>query len=158
MSGHVPDDLLASFVDGDVDDQVATHIAEHLDECPACATRAATMEPLASAFAAIDDPEPPTGLIEAVLAEVEHPARGPSTEFVIGAILLTAAGVLAILGSDPVATLVQAGVLADALLTAEVAVTGAPTPSLIAISLSTLTAIGGLFLLTRFAVPDRRLP
>ena len=38
MNQHVPDDLLIAFVDADVGEQVAVHIAEHLDGCPACAT------------------------------------------------------------------------------------------------------------------------
>ena len=56
---HVHDDLLRRFVDGALDDEVAASVAIHLDSCSRCATRAATLEPLALAFAAVDDPVAP---------------------------------------------------------------------------------------------------
>src|SRR5688500_20047826 len=92
MSQHVPEDLLASFVEGEVGEQLAVHIAEHLDGCPACATRAAGLEPLAAAFAAVLDPVPPLGLAQAILARLDEPDRLPVLEIGIGAGLLGCAG------------------------------------------------------------------
>lgn len=112
---HVPDDLLAAFVDGEVEERVAVHIAEHLDTCPACATRAATMEPLAAAFAAIDDPVVPPDLVSAVLAAAEEPERGPSTELVIGGTLMAAAALLTLLGGGALDAFVAIGMWFDAL-------------------------------------------
>ena len=76
MSQHVPEDLLAAFVEGEMGEQLAIHIAEHIDACPRCATRAAGLEPLAAAFAAVEDPVTPEDLVSAVLAEaVERNVR-----------------------------------------------------------------------------------
>ena len=44
-SQHVPEDLLQAFVEGEVGEQLAVHIAGHLDECPACAQFAIVTEP-----------------------------------------------------------------------------------------------------------------
>ena len=63
---HVPDALMQQFVEGEVDDSVAVAVALHLDACPACATRAAAIEPLASVFAASEDPRVPVGLVESI--------------------------------------------------------------------------------------------
>ena len=68
MSQHVPDDLLAAFVDGEVSEQLAVHIAEHLDDCPACSAQAVALEPLAAAFAAVEDPRVPADLVASILA------------------------------------------------------------------------------------------
>jgi len=106
MSPHLPDDILRNFVLGDVGEQLAVHIATHLDDCPACATRAAGMEPLAAVFASIQDPLPPEGLAAAVLASADapRPAR-PLLEVAVGAGLL-ASGLLLFVGLDgPVASL-----------------------------------------------------
>lgn len=115
MNRHVPDDLLHAFVDGDVDEQVAVHIAEHLDGCPACATRAVTLEPLAAAFAAVEDPPMPPDLVASILTAAEQPERGPLAEVVIGGCLLVAAGLLAVFTGDPLGTAVDLGVAARAL-------------------------------------------
>lgn len=109
MSQHVPEDLLGAFVLGDVDDDLAVHIAEHLDACPACATRAAGLEPLALAFAAVDDPVPPD-LVDAVLAEVGSARRADAAprlapEVPVGASLLAAALALAAAFGGPLAGL-----------------------------------------------------
>lgn len=112
-SGHVPDDLLSAFVEGDVNEQVAVHIAEHLDACPACATRAVTLEPLAAVFAAVEDPVPPPDLHAAILTEVDRPERGPSIEVGVGAALLAAAALLTLVGGRPASALVEIGRLLD---------------------------------------------
>lgn len=118
---HVPDELLHSFVDGEVDEQVAVHVAEHLDDCAACATRAAGLEPLAAAFAASMDPVPPAGLVAAVLAEVRLPevlperSRASGLELGFGVGLLVAAATLFVALGQPVQAAVRVGVFLEAL-------------------------------------------
>ncbi len=103
MSQHVPEDLLQAFVDGDVGEQVAVHVAQHLDACPACATRSAGLEPLAAALAAVEDPAPPEGLAESVLERAKQPERLPVLELALGAGLLLCAAALALALQSPVA-------------------------------------------------------
>lgn len=100
--GHVPDDLLAAFVGGDVEERVAVHIAEHIDRCPMCATRAATSEPLAAAFATVPDPVVPADLVASILEEAERPEPLPLVEVAIGLGLLLLAVFLMGMGEDPV--------------------------------------------------------
>lgn len=114
MSQHVPDDLLGSFVEGEVGEQLAIHIAEHLDLCPACSTRAAGMEPLGLAFAAVEDPIPPLDLVQAVLDEVAEPERLPLAEIGVGAGLLVAATLLTISVENPLGMAVEVGVVLHA--------------------------------------------
>lgn len=101
MSGtHVPDALLERFAQGDVEEGVAVAIAQHLDVCGRCATRAATLDPLAIAFASVDDPPVPSDLAEDVLAALrEIPAPRPEPAIAAG---LMALAFLALLASgDP---------------------------------------------------------
>lgn len=112
---HVPEDLLQAFVDGDVGEQVAVHVAEHLDECPACSTRATGFEPLAAAFAAVDDPVPPDGLGLNALARARQPDRLPMAEVAVGAGLLAAAALLAVGLQTPGAMLADFGVTFQAM-------------------------------------------
>lgn len=114
MSQHVPDDLLQSFVEGDVGEQLAVHIAEHLDACPACATRAAGLEPLAAAFAAIADPVAPPDLARRVLEAVERPERAPLGEIAVGLALLAASGLLAVGFDRPLALAADVAVFLNA--------------------------------------------
>lgn len=107
---HVPEDLLQAFVEGEVGEQLAVHIAGHLDECPACATRAAGLEPLAAAFAAVSDPVPPPDLAARIVARADEPERLPLAEIAVGAGLLLVAAVL-LLGLDsPLSLAADAGV------------------------------------------------
>lgn len=106
MTRHVGDDVLRRFVDGDMDDNLATEVALHLDECPECANRANLVDPLASAFAAVEDPPLPLELasrVEQALAQVSSPvARRPDVlSPVLGGVLFAAAAVLLWLGGDP---------------------------------------------------------
>lgn len=70
---HVPDALLGRFVAGDLhsdlhsDDAMA--VANHLDDCAICQARVAALDPLAQAFASVDDPVTPPQLMAQV---VEH--------------------------------------------------------------------------------------
>jgi anti-sigma factor RsiW len=118
MSQHVPEDLLQAFVDGEVGEQLAVHIAEHLDGCPACATRAAGLEPLAAAFAAVLDPVTPPGLAAAILARVDEPERRlPVLEIGLGAGLLGTAAFLAVGLESPLALAAQLGAVLNAFAT-----------------------------------------
>lgn len=126
MTGHVPEELLSDFVQGEVTEQVAIHVAEHLDACSHCATRAAVLEPLASAFAAIDDPILPVGLVDRIvvaangdaLVQARAPvARAPShrLEVGIGVALLCAAAAVAMVGGEPLRAALALGITLDAL-------------------------------------------
>ena len=114
MSEHVPQDLLTSFLEGDVSEQVAIHIAEHIDECPRCLNRATAMEPLALAFASLDDPEPPDDLVESILILAAEPDRLPSAEMMVGAGLLGFAGLLVGVTGNPVGLVVELGIVLSA--------------------------------------------
>ena len=117
MSQHVPEDLLQAFVEGDVGEQLSVHIAQHVDDCPSCATRAAGLEPLAAAFAAVEDPVCPEGLTEAVLTQFAQPERVPFLEIVVGASLLAAAAVLAMGVHSPIAMATDVSVILNAVAT-----------------------------------------
>ncbi len=103
MTQHVPEDLLAAFVDGDTTEQLAVHIAQHLDDCPSCGARAASLEPLAAAFAAVEDPSVPNDLVARILAVADAPRPSPVLELSLGGLILAmAAAMMAVFGS-PVA-------------------------------------------------------
>lgn len=99
---HLPDDVLARFVAGDLDTLESVRVALHLDECPACAARASAAEPLAQAFASLDDPLPPLDLapavVERALAQRPRPERTPAP-LVAGGLLVAALAVLVLLGA-----------------------------------------------------------
>ncbi|MCB9665520.1 MAG: hypothetical protein H6732_15515 [Alphaproteobacteria bacterium] len=116
MSTHVDDALLARFVAGDLGEHAAAHVALHLDACPACANRAREADPLARAFAAVDDPVVPEGLVAAALAEVE--ARGRATDerllgLGLAAALAVTASMLSVLSTGPVGWAARLRALAD---------------------------------------------
>lgn len=95
---HVPDALLARFVDGELETLDAVKVAVHLDGCPACAARAAAAEPLGQAFASIDDPVPPPDLAPAIVAAALDPGAGLATRTPAVAAGLVAAGALIMVG------------------------------------------------------------
>lgn len=113
MSQHVSDELLHEFVLGDLDEALAVRIALHLDACPACAARAARSEPLATAFAAVDDPLTPD-LTSAVLAELRRPEHRLNPELLVGSGLLAGALLLTALVGQPLAAFGQAGQVLEA--------------------------------------------
>ena len=119
---HVDDERLVAFVNGTLADDAAALVALHLDDCPACAARAATEEPLAVAFASVDDPVVPRGIaaeavrlaatapprrvrwLEGLLAAPREVAAQRSAfpaELVVGSMLIAAATALAWLGGEP---------------------------------------------------------
>ncbi len=114
MSQHVPTDLLQAFVDGDVGEQLSIHIAQHIDDCPACATQATGLEPLAAVFAAVEDPVAPPGMTQIVLSQLDRPERAPTLEIAVGASLLACAAILALGIGDPATLAADLNVLAGA--------------------------------------------
>lgn len=163
MSQHVPEDLLSAFVDGDMGEQLAVHIAEHLDACPSCGARATGLEPLAAAFASVDDPIPPDDLAEAVLAIVAQPERAPRMEIALGAGMLLVAGGLVVTFGNPLGMAVEVGVLVHALGTLGRGLSSAFGSSSFLLSLSTLMAALGCYATMRMAAAmpaavERRYP
>ena len=154
MSQHVPQDLLAAFVEGDVGEHLAEHIADHLDSCPRCATVAASLEPLSAAFAALDDPEPPADLVAAVLDAAAEPDPVPVTELVLGGALLAAAAVVASVLGNPIGLATEFGVVVSALGDgARAAATGLAGSGL-TLSASLIVVLAGLALTARLATPN----
>lgn len=153
MSQHVPEDLLQAFVDGEVGEQLAIHIAEHLDVCPSCLNRASGLEPLSSAFAALPDPEVPDDLVAAVLAEASEPERVPTTEIGIGSGLLVAAVFVITAFGNPIEMAADLGVVLSALGdVGRVLATGLASSSA-ALSAASALAILGLLFTVRIAEP-----
>lgn len=68
MSPHLTSTQLSLFAAGDLEDAAAATLAGHVDDCAHCATRLAHADPLAGAFAEVQDPTVPVGLIEEILA------------------------------------------------------------------------------------------
>jgi anti-sigma factor RsiW len=117
---HVPQPLLEQFVEGTVDEKVAVAVALHLDACPACSTRAASLEPLAAAFAAVDDPGVPVGLVEQIGRALRESDR-PGPEPLLAGLFLALAAIAFLVGGSPGDVWSQAATLWSALRT----VTGA---------------------------------
>ncbi len=115
MSAHVSKELLREFVLGEVSEQTAVQVALHIDACPACSAVAVSLEPLAAAFAAVEDPELPPGFFAAVLEEAARPAATPMLEVAVGAALLFASVVIVALFGSPVAMAADFGVVMHAL-------------------------------------------
>lgn len=161
MNQHVPDDLLTAFVDGEVADHVAAHVAEHLDACPSCATRAAALEPLASAFAAARDPAPPARLVDEVLLRVARedaaafsapdPDRLPSRELWIGAGLVATATGLLVAAEGPVRLSAELASVLYAATAAGRSLTVAVSPFQLSLGLGTLVTLIGSVLTLHFA-------
>ncbi|MCB9685692.1 MAG: zf-HC2 domain-containing protein [Alphaproteobacteria bacterium] len=160
MSQHVPEDLLQAFVDGDVGEQLAIHIAEHVDACPSCATRAAGLEPLAAAFAAVTDPVPPPELVARVLAAapVEEPERLPTQEIAIGALLLAGATLLLIGLDGPLAMAADLGVALNAAIALTRSLTIAVSSFQLTLGVATVATLGALLVTLHFASSERVLP
>ena len=154
---HVPEDLLQAFVEGEVGEQLAVHIAGHLDECPSCATRAAGLEPLAAAFAAVSDPVPPADLAARVLARADEPERLPLAEIGVGAGLLLVAALL-LLGIDsPLSLAADAGVALSVVTAVGRTVSAALGSFQFVVAVSTLAALAGGLATLYYASEDSSL-
>jgi anti-sigma factor RsiW len=154
MTQHVPEDLLAAFTDGDVGEQLAVHIAEHLDSCPSCATQAIGMDPLAAAFAAMVDPVAPEDLAAQVMDTFSAPEPIPLIEFALGFALLGAATLISLSLGSPVALAAEFGIVLKAIgaLSGALFTGFGSTPSTFLV-LFTLLTLGGCVFTVRFAMP-----
>ncbi|HHO50965.1 MAG TPA: hypothetical protein ENK18_08860 [Deltaproteobacteria bacterium] len=151
MSQHVPADLLQAFVEGEVGEQLSVHIAQHVDDCPSCATRAAGLEPLASVFAAVKDPIPPPDLTQVVLSQLERPERVPTLEISVGAALLACASILALGIEGPTALATDLSVVVSAFASLGRGLQAALGSFQLALSASTALAALGVALTLHFA-------
>lgn len=139
---HVTADLMERFALGEVEEDVAVAVALHLDACASCATLAASLEPLAAAFASVDDPVVPPDLVPSVLYALRSPRRaGPEPAVATGLLALALLSLL--LGGAPGDLLIAVASLLRAVLTASEAVLAtmvAPAPLLAALGLVALFA------------------
>lgn len=117
MSHHVSQPILERFVAGDLETDEAVEVATHIDDCVSCANRAIALEPLAAAFAAVEDPEVPEGLPAAILAELQRPGL-PLVELGVGSGMLLAAALLLYLVDGPVRPVVDSFTVATAVTSA----------------------------------------
>jgi anti-sigma factor RsiW len=134
MSRHLPEDVLVRFVEGTLDEHQAVEAALHIDDCPFCAARAQEAEPLAAAFASMDDPPLPEGFEEAVLAAVERPHAARAVPQIpwLGIALILSAGLLMVVGGEPTALLWKLAAVARAAAVAiSVVIRHLPSPATI---------------------------
>ncbi len=154
MTEHVPDGLLQAFVDGEVGEQLAVHIAEHIDSCPGCSTRATALEPLAAAFAAMEDPVPPSDLAMSVLATLGEPEPLPIKEVGVGVSLLLSAALLTTAFGNPLLDATDVGAILGALgaLSRGLSVSFGSFPMVLA-AVTVLALVGGLITLRYSGMP-----
>lgn len=123
---HPPDSLLAVLASGDVGSLPEAEIvraALHIDECPACATKATSLDPMARAFAATSEVEVPPELaagIVAALAEAPSSPRHPHRPVALAAALLGVALALMLSAGAPGELLVGLLTVAGAVIAAAV--------------------------------------
>ncbi len=118
MSSHLHDFQLQAFGRGELNDAEAVSAAMHLDECPQCAARVATLDPFGPVFAQIVAPRAPKDLVARALqaADVPEIVEEPVwVEVGLGAVLLVAAAFLVLLGGDALKAMVEIGLFADVL-------------------------------------------
>ena len=124
QSHHPSAHELGRFVEGDLTDDVAVSVALHLDDCPACATHVASLDPLSTAFASVDDPPVP-GVLLGLGTALLFLAGGPTQTLAgMGTTFRALLTVVEVLASEGGATLLvtwaatAAMVLAAAVVTA----------------------------------------
>ena len=105
--GHISDELLQVFTDGDIGTELGVQIALHLDDCPRCHARARELDPLTAHFASCDDPAVPDELIQTISA-TQHQ---PSTDVVVPAILILAVSAALALAVNGNATVTELALL-----------------------------------------------
>ena len=120
---HPDHRTLEGFLHCVLEEPDAVAVAVHIDDCPACAAWVSAHDPLASAFASVEDPPLPPNLVAAALAASGR-AKGPGPEPLIAAFLLGAAATLLLVGGGPARALSGAGVVLGALGTAAEALIG----------------------------------
>lgn len=107
MRAHLSDEILRRFTDGAIQGPVAIEVADHLDECTACANRAALLDPLTSAFASVDEPTPPAALQQVVERALAEASRAPTSPWpsVLGLGFIFAAAILSVSSGEAVGLL-----------------------------------------------------
>lgn len=108
MSPHPTEATLHAFALGELDDATAVGIAHHLDACPRCAGRAAALDPLAEAWMDMPEPRISEAVVDEVLAAALAPRPAPWVPAAVGAGLLLAGLVLALVGIGPADLMVAA--------------------------------------------------
>lgn len=88
IGGHISEELLQAFTDGDIGTELGVQIALHLDDCPRCHARARTLDPLTAHFASCDDAPVPEDLFQAISATQQQDPK----DVVLPAIVLLALG------------------------------------------------------------------
>lgn len=148
MNVHVPEPVLERFALGDMGESEAEAIAVHLDACPSCAARAAGLEPLAVAFAALDDPPVPTDLSANILAAARAPQVPVARpEITIAAGLAALAALAVLMGGAPTELMASTLALGRALVTvanALVTAIGVSAPLWAAVAVVSLVASAAL--------------
>ncbi len=135
MIDHPSETLLRRFAEGELDEALAVELALHLDDCPRCSTQVHAMDELASAYASVEDPLMPEGLVAQVLeATLDLPIetgapelgwleglgglRVPTRELLASLGLLSAAGLVLLVLGDPADLATEAALTASAVVTA----------------------------------------
>ena len=146
---HPPSALLAAFATGVLDEaqeDEGIRVALHLDDCPACAAQAASLDPMAHVFASVDAPVVPEDLAAAVLSAADAPTVRLDTrrfrhtaELAVAASLLVAAFALFVMLGAPGELLVGGVALAGAL-----AATAVSLAASVASPVATATFIAGV--------------
>ncbi len=105
MNQHPPDSQLALFVDGKLDESTSVDLAMHLDSCPACRQRAASMDPCTELCSRAEHIEPPPELMHRVLAGIASSSPSASTVHIhsvwLGLFFLLLASLMLFLWGDP---------------------------------------------------------
>jgi len=114
---HPSDEIIERFARGELLGRVVLDVALHVDDCVACAARATAADPMSPAFASIDDPVLPRGLIDTIL-EVDRRSHRPAPEPAIAAGLLAMAALVLVLAGNPTGFLARGAAGMKAILTA----------------------------------------
>ncbi len=163
MSQHLTDALLHHFVQGSLDEPVAVSVAEHIDHCAHCSTRAAHADPLAGAFAETLDPPVPEDLVDQILRRAAELPAAPERKvdfrpevWTAGALLAAAAVLLGITGGltpwmGDLGVSVRAALVGGDVLLSESPVSAGA----LAIGATTALVLGGALLVLRGRPPRR---
>ena len=104
MTPHPDSETLQLFARCELGENLAVHVAEHLDACPSCAAQVVALDPLQRLMRTQVEPELPDGLVEAILHDARQPqhvsAIQSDLEVLIGIGMLTAAAIAMMLSAD----------------------------------------------------------
>lgn len=97
---HVDQSTLTAFVQGDLGEHLAVHVAEHLDACAQCAARADRLDPLTELFATAIEPELPEDLVTSILAADASRATPALSEVGLGLGMIALSAAIALAPGD----------------------------------------------------------